>query len=257
LALASCTDLLGIDRSYSEVSPSADAAWDAEVDAALDSPSGATDASSRPDGSGITLRGATTVRSSFQTKVTLVVPDGTQPGDTMIAMLTLADGLLAAPAGWTKIAEGGLCSSGYLVSWLVRTAAAEPPSYTFNGRGQAGSFLYGIMVTLSGVDPNVPIDVTSDFVRVLTGDPYSSPSVTTTVPGDTLLFGVADQTAAIPATWAVPKTMSLVATSGVLALFQGTAANAGPTPIVTTSDSPPDGSVECGGVDVIALRPAR
>jgi hypothetical protein len=150
------------------------------------------------------------------------------------------------------VAEIQLCSSGYFVSWLVRTAAVEPPSYTFTGRLQAQSYIQGILITLAGVDPNAPVDVASDPVGVGPGDPYWGPSVTTTVPGDDLLFGAAHGGAL---TWSVPGTMSLVATTGTLVLFHGTAASAGATPIVKTS--PSDSNPGCGAVEVIALRAAH
>jgi hypothetical protein len=193
--------------------------------------------------------------AGLPTQVTLPVPAATQPGDTLVAMVSLAGGLVQPPAGWTQIAQAALCSSGYYVAWLSKTAGTEPPSYTFVGKEQAtGYMVSGILVSLYGADPSTPVDVTSGPLGINGSAPYSGPSVIATVPGDQILFGAGAETSD-DTTWTIPPKTTLVASTGVLVLFAGVAASAGATPILTTA--PSTRGYACGAVDVIALRPAR
>jgi hypothetical protein len=97
------------------------------------------------------------------TSITVDVPDTTEDGQFMIALITMSTGggeaTLGYPAGWNLIRQGVISTSNVKVGLAYRIADSEPATYTFTS-SITGSFGAGIAV-YNNIDIADPIDTFS------------------------------------------------------------------------------------------------
>jgi len=196
----------------------------------------------------ISLRASTSTSLATGDAVTIDVPAAVREGDLLWLALyaSVQDVTLSPPAGWTPLAD--LTGVGiYHVFWLHRTAgASEPGSATFGfGTNVVHS---AILAAYANVTAGDPLD--GQVVANVVGNPFTAASFTTTVPNTLLVLTVANE-AGDGETWTAPAGMTMRADTGVLALFDAPAPDAGPT-------GPREATCSLGGegsVAFVALEP--
>ncbi|NNF65688.1 MAG: cadherin-like domain-containing protein, partial [Acidimicrobiia bacterium] len=120
--------------------------------------------------------------------IVVPVPVGVVAGDLLLAQITADNGTvtITAPAGWSTIRQDSLGDKVTQSLFYKVATASEPANYTFTlsvNRKTAG-----VIAAYSGVDTTNPIDAHSG-AGLAAGDPYSAPSLTTTV-ADTRLVAL-------------------------------------------------------------------
>lgn len=144
---------------------------------------------------------------SASTDITITVPSGTVDGDAMVMQLHMPLSVTVPTiSGWTlgRSDSLGIDRRG----WYWRVAASEPASYTVTFDASGNST--GRITSYSGTHATAPIDVEALNSPGGESASPSSPSVTTTGPGDWLLwlgYCVDNRT------WTVPSVMTQRGTS--------------------------------------------
>lgn len=124
---------------------------------------------------------ATAAPGGSGTTIAVSTPSGSQPGEILVAFISCAftSGTFNASAsGWTLLRQRQHSTALQGLAVFVRTVqSGEPTSHTFN-YGVSGSSRRGMIVRLSGADPNSPSDATpSDAVG--TGTLITASGITT------------------------------------------------------------------------------
>lgn len=138
--------------------------------------------------SSITFVGAGTPVSLYEPSgtpgVILGFPAGLQDGDFMIAVTTRTDdaGTLAAPAGWTKVAEvdstlGSDCSLGV----FTKVASGESGTVTFSHDDPARQSVGGVIVAYRDLDGTTQLDATTTTDATVIDSATAAPPAITTV----------------------------------------------------------------------------
>ncbi|HZD78996.1 MAG TPA: hypothetical protein VE646_02995 [Actinomycetota bacterium] len=134
----------------------------------------------------IAVVGASTASANHGDALAIATPQGTAPGDLMLASITVAGSpAVTAPTGWTRV-QAATAGGGQLESVLYAKVAApgEPASATF--ALSARHSVVGQIVAYRGVDPTAPIDA-SAAVANPTSQAIVAPSVSATGPGEVLV----------------------------------------------------------------------
>ncbi len=108
------------------------------------------------------------------------LPAGVQPNDVLVAQITRDKDTAAVtpPAGWILIREDIFASKIVQALFYKVSGASEPADYTF-ALSESSKFS-AALAAYSGVDTASPIDADSG-TDIPAGDPFSAPSITTTV----------------------------------------------------------------------------
>ena len=213
----------------------------------------------------ISSRGAVAMTPGSTTRVVLAVPRTARPGDVLIAWLSLRtlgsnsrSGLLA-PTGWTSVLRKEQGAVGTVaIYWHVLAAGERRYVWTTGAEVDGVAF----MAAFRGGDTRKPIDgfATSSTHRLI-----STPSVTTTASGDTLVSSYFTYTGVArpgsgPSSFSRPphgmKQLRRAANgAGVVgSLDYGVEAKAGRSGLRTMQLSIPQANAAAA---LIALRPAR
>jgi hypothetical protein len=228
------------------------------------------DAGPGPDGviAPITWRDTRTqFNEQRNTNLALDVPPGVLEGDFMLVVFhagwsgATEPPTYTAPPGWTlhRRTDRGAVAS-LLVYWK-RAGAAEPSKYTWTA--SFGVFSAGWMSVYSGVSSQAPIDVDDVLVKDMPADSYSTPSITTTGPGELIIatFSAYDETSGnVPVSWSTPP--PLVVRANLDNNQQGRSLASGETHKDLPGSIGPftasvSGSTHYGITHLIALRPGN
>lgn len=193
-----------------------------------------------PAWAGISLRSVTTGGDPYGalSSVTIAVPPGVQPGDTLIAQIAVrlpSRAPLLAPAGWTLVRRdqslGQERVSTAIFYRIVPGTGEAASSYTW--AFPPGNNAVGGIAAYSGVDPDSPIDASSGQGNS-ESDATAIDAPSLTIPtgryGDLLIcsFTVADGSpvtlpAGIEQRWGVhPPSFGVFAAMGDVQIFAGT-----------------------------------
>ncbi len=121
------------------------------------------------------------------TTISISRPAGSVQNDLLLATLSArgSNQTITAPSGWTQLLQQSNGSETLAVFYQLVNATTAA-SFTFNLSTSAG--VLGAVLRYTGVDPRYPVDVAG--VATGTGNPATSPAVTTTV-ADTSVVRVA------------------------------------------------------------------
>ncbi len=100
--------------------------------------------------------------TSTSNSLRLTRPSGVVAGDVLIAVIDVRENQrhkLSAPAGWSLVRQDALRRTITKAVYVRVATASEPGSYTFTASRAAAS--NGIVLALTGVDPNNPIAASS------------------------------------------------------------------------------------------------
>ena len=132
-------------------------------------------------------------RSTSTMGIALAVPATVHAGDALIANVFIGDYLasaaaptITAPAGWTLLKTVKQGTAAVLAIYSKVAAATDPGhTYTWTTSDWVGSA--SSMLAYSGTNATAPVDASAALDNTAAGATYSTPSVTTTAPGDMLI----------------------------------------------------------------------
>jgi hypothetical protein len=152
-------------------------------------------------GTGISLRGGSSVGGNNDTFITLPTPAGVVANDVLIASIDADKSnstITPASAGWSLIRSS--VSSAFVKSTYYHVAgASEPASYTWNLGPNGNIKSSGGIIAYANVDLAAPVNASGAQVNA-SGTTITAPSITTTATNTILVgfFAVADNGTTTP-----------------------------------------------------------
>lgn len=189
------------------------------------------------------------------TSITVPAPGGVQPGDLLIAAVSVrsAAGAINAPPGWTAI-RADLAGGTLTQALYYKFRAAGDGAYTWDGWGAAAAA--GIVVAYRGATVANPVDASA--AQTGNGDAVSIPALTTSIGGTVIVgfFGKAwgDSNFPQPAAMASRENEETGGGNNGVSLLAADEVRTGPgTTTARTSDFGAPGRAWIG--QAVALRP--
>jgi hypothetical protein len=137
--------------------------------------------------------------------ITVPPPPGTMDGDMLIATIgfgndsAMTPTTITPPTDWTLLGRSDHMNVGSLAAFSHVRASGDA-AYTWTTSTSVGSV--GVISAYTGVDPLAPVDVQAGQDDPTQGTSFSSPSVTTTTPGDVVVVAFFGYTAGTtPNSW--------------------------------------------------------